>query len=74
VFLCSVRCSRVLHTILPLFTVAWSYLLQCHNHFWFCGLAWSDYQVQNGDLGGVLGKGLNPAYQERFERGVYSLK
>jgi hypothetical protein len=79
VFLSSVRHSRFLHVILPLFTVdgfgaAWSYLLQCHIHVWFCGLAWIGHQVQNGDVGGVLGKGLNSACRERFERGVYSLK
>jgi hypothetical protein len=39
-----------------------------------CGLAWNDHPGSKWGLGRRVGKGLNSAYQERFERGVYNTK
>jgi hypothetical protein len=71
--------QQVLHVILPLFTFGdvWGglVLFAAMSHSLLVGgFVWSGHRVQNGDLGGVLGKGLNSACQERFERGVYNLK
>ena len=59
----SVRCSRFYMSFYPslrLASLGWLVLFAAMSHSLLVGgLVWSGHQVQNGDLEGVLGKGLN---------------